>query len=121
MREKFSSMLEFDEAVKLARQDPEAFEQYRLNAIEALITSAPECNRQKLRRLQWRIEQERRLAPNPIAACVKLQQMMWDSFAGEHGLIEALQNVRNPGRFKSRRLTRAKVLSFTGADTVDCV
>jgi hypothetical protein len=120
MQEQSSTILEFDEAVKLAKDDPEAFEQYRLDAIEALITSAPEENRQKLRRLQWRIEQERKLAPNPIAACVKLQQMMWDAFTGDHGLVEALENLRNPGLSSNRQLRNAEVLAFSRPETTDC-
>lgn len=115
MQDKLSTSLDFDEAVELARNDPAAFEQYRLDAIEALITRAPVGNRQKLRRLQWRIEQERRRAPNAIAACVKLYQMMWDSFAGEYGLIDALNNnIRNsPDGMNSRR-SGARVLAFPG-------
>jgi hypothetical protein len=116
MHNKYSKILEFDEAAELAKKDPEAFEEYRLNAIEALITSAPESNQQKLRRLQWRIEQERKRAPNPIAVCVKLQQMMWDSFAGDNGLIDALKALRNPGRRVSRPLQSAEILAFPGAE-----
>ncbi len=112
-------MLDFDEAVELARKDPAAFEQYRLDAIEALITSVPEAKRQQLQRLQWRIDQERKRAPNATAACVKLNQMMWDSFAGDNGLIDALENLRNPGQGNKRSLPSAEVLAFTRADTSD--
>jgi hypothetical protein len=119
MQEKFITMLDFDEAVELARKDPDAFEQYRLDAIEALIDSVPEGKRQNLRRLQWRIEQVRKLAPNPIAACVKLQQMMWDSLAGDNGLIDALANLRNPGRSQNRPMSSAEVLKFSRPDTTD--
>ena len=115
MQEKPANMLDFDEAVALARKDPAAFEKYRLDAIEAVITRAPEGNRQKLRCLQWRIEQERKLAPNATAACVRLYQMMWDSFAGERGLIEALQTIRS----NSRSMPRAEVLAFSRPDTTD--
>ena len=44
MQEQSLTRLDFDEAVVLARQDPEAYEQYRLDAIEALITSASREN-----------------------------------------------------------------------------
>lgn len=93
MPSKSVTELDFDEAMELARTDPEAFEQYRQAVIEALIARAPERNRQHLRRLQWRIDQERKRASNPTAACVKLYQMMWESFAGESGLIDTIRNA----------------------------
>ena len=71
MREKSSTILDFDAAMELARKDPAAFEQHRQEAIEALIASAPERNQQHLRCLQWRIDQERQRASSPIAASAK--------------------------------------------------
>ena len=68
MKEKSLTELDFDEAMELARTDPEAFEKYRQDVIEALIARAPERNRQHLRRLQWRIDQVRKRSSNPIAA-----------------------------------------------------
>lgn len=112
MQGKSLLVLDFDAAMKLARTDPEAFEQYRKAVIEALIARAPERNRQRLRRLQWRIEQERKRASNPIAACVKLYQMMWDSFAGERGLIDTLRNARNLSRGIDSLKPGAEVVSF---------
>lgn len=84
--------LDFDSAAKLAVEDPEAFEQRRRDAIEQLIENAPERNRERLRKLQWKIDQIREHSPNPLAATVKLYDMMWDSFAGEQGMITLLKN-----------------------------
>ena len=112
MQEKSLTILDFDEAVVLARQDPEAYEQYRLDAIEALISSASRKNQQHLRRLQWRIEQERKRAPNPTAACVKIYQMMWDSFSGDNGFVDIICNGNYPSRNASNTTPKAKVLSF---------
>jgi hypothetical protein len=58
----------------------------RLAAIEAVIESAPEGNRERLRRLQWRIDQERRLARTPMAACLRISRMMWRAVLGPGGL-----------------------------------
>ena len=119
MKDKTLTELDFDEAMELARTDPEAFEQYRQDVIEALIARAPERNRQHLRRLQWRIEQERKRASNPLSACVKLYRMMWESFAGECGLIDTLQNTSNsPGSMDSLR-PKAKVVSLPRASTTE--
>ena len=112
MQEKSLTILDFDEAAALARQDPEAYEQYRLDAVEALITRASMKNQQHLRRLQWRIDQERKRAPNATAACVKIYQMMWDSFAGDNGLVDIICNGNYPSRYTSDMPPKAKVLSF---------
>lgn len=113
MQEKSLTILDFDEAAALARQDPEAYEQYRQDAVEALITRASSKNQQHLRRLQWRIDQERKRAPNAAAACVKIYQMMWDSFAGDNGFVDIICNGNYPSRNASDTAPKAKVLSFS--------
>lgn len=112
MNEKSQTKLDFDEAMELARTDPEAFEQFRQDAIEALIASAPERSREHLRRLQWRIDQERKLASSPIAACVRIYRMMWDSFAGERGLIDTIRNAHNAPQDMGTLMPKAKVIAF---------
>ena len=112
MQKKSLTKLDFDEVAALARQDPEAYEQYRLDAVEALITRASRKNQQQLRRLQWRIDQERKRAPNATAACVKIYQMMWDSFSGSNGFIDIICNGNYPSRTTGDTSTKAKVLSF---------
>lgn len=119
MKEKHLTELDFDTAMELARTDPEAFEQYRKDVIEALIARAPERNRQHLRRVQWRIEQERKRASNPMSACVKLYRMMWESFAGECGLIDTLQNTRNSPHSLDSLRPKAKVVLLPRAVTTD--
>ena len=114
MHKKSLKILKFEAAVALARTDPDAFEKYRRDVIEALIARAPERNQQPLRCLQWRIDQERRRAPNPIAACVKLYRMMWESFAGESGLVSTLRNAQHASGSVDSLLPKAKILSFPG-------
>ena len=113
MRRNTLTELDFDAAMELARSDPEAFEQYRHDVIEALIARAPERNRLHLRRLQWRIDQVRARSSNPIAACVKLYRMMWESFAGECGLIDTMCNARNTPRGVENLTPKAKVLPLS--------
>jgi len=112
MQQKSLTKLDFDEVAALARHDPEAYEQYRQDAVEALITRASSKNQQHLRRLQWRIDQERKRAPNATAACVKIYQMMWDSFSGDNGFIDIICNGNYPSRNASDMTPKAKVLSF---------
>jgi len=112
MQEKSLTRLDFDVAMELARTDPEAFEQLRRDAIEALIARAPERSRHRLRCLQWRIDQVRERASNPTAACVILYRMMWDSFAGECGLIDTLRHaLQTPNSMKSLQ-PKAKLYHF---------
>jgi len=113
MQQKSLTKLDFDEVAALARHDPEAYEQYRQDAVEALITSASSKNQQHLRRLQWRIDQERKRAPNATAACVKIYQMMWDSFAGDNGFVDIICNGNYPTRNANDTAPKAKVLSFS--------
>ena len=112
MQQKPLTKLDFDEVAALARHDPEAYEQYRLDAVEELISSASRKNQQHLRRLQWRIDQERKRAPNATAACVKIYQMMWDSFIGDNGFVDIICNGNVPSRNASDMPPKAKVLSL---------
>lgn len=104
---------DFDDWAELARVDPEAFERRRREVIDAFIESAPERNREHLRCLQWRIDMERRRASNPVSACYRIYRMMWDSFAGERGLMSALQEA---GRLCNgdtpQGIANAEVLEF---------
>jgi len=86
MDNKKTAEIDFDTWSEMARNDPETFELMRLAAIEAAIQGAPEASRERLRCLQWRIDQERRLARTPMAACVRISHMMWRSVLGEGGL-----------------------------------
>jgi hypothetical protein len=88
MKNKKTAGIDFDAWSAMARTDPQTFEQMRLAAIQAAIDAAPEANRERLRRLQWRIDQERRLARTPLAACVRISRMMWRAVLGPNGLHE---------------------------------
>ena len=97
---------DFDGWSRLAKRDPQGFEHRRRQILERLIDSAPAAKRPRLRALQWRIDQVRHRAASPLGACVRLTQMMWDSMAGERGLLAALQ-----GRPRSHP-PKAPVLAF---------
>jgi hypothetical protein len=104
----------------MARTDPDAFERMRLAAIESVIESAPLENQQRLRRLQWRIDQERRLARTPMAACLRISRMMWRTVLGEGGLQQRFSELqhafhgRETGADPGQR-TSAEVVSFARA------
>ena len=88
MNEKKTTEMDFDAWADIARTDPDAFERMRLDAIEEFINSVPEQNQERLRRFQWRIDQERRRAKTPLGACIRISNMMWQSLLGDGGLRE---------------------------------
>lgn len=111
-----SAEVSFDEWRDLARTDPEAFEARRRAAVAEAIALAPADRRQRLERLQWRIDRERERYRDPLAACARLSCMMWESVHGPGGLVEQIRHLdaRWTGRGPQDRPT-ARVLSFPGA------
>lgn len=79
---------------KLASEDPERFEAERAVVIADLIDQAPDSTKRRMVGLQWQIDRMREQAPNPMAACVKMSKMMWDSVLGKGGLLETLDRLQ---------------------------
>ncbi len=92
--------VDFDQWAALAKSDPEAFEIKRAEVIEQMIQRMPAEKQQRMRCLQWKVDQVRAQASNPMAACIKLSEMMWDSLVGPGGLREVLEQV-GEGRFET--------------------
>ena len=89
----FCFSFDFDEWASLAKTDPQAFEARRLALIEDFLQQFPNPEQRRLRGLQFRIDLERRRARTPMAACLRLSSMMWDSLLGSHGLKNALDTL----------------------------
>ena len=100
MKNNKTAEIDFDTWSEMARADPETFELMREAAIEAAIAGAAEHNQERLRRLQWRIDQERRLAPTPKAACLRISRMMWRTVLAPGGLNDRFGELR--GLFSER-------------------
>lgn len=101
--------LDFDEWRVLASRDPAGFEAKRRLLLDEVIARAPEKRRQRLRGLQWRVDQVRGRSPTPLVACIRLSDMMWESFAGENGLVDALRGRSLPAN-KPRGERRSVVI-----------
>ncbi len=115
-QQKYSfNLAEFDHWAQLAVADPDAFEARRSRLIEDFISSVPAERQPRLRGLQWRIDQIRRSSRTPLASCIRISRMMWDSVLGEGGLHEvlniALDDHSTPRTAPVARLD-AKVLLF---------
>ena len=100
-----------DELLKLAKENPDALESLRQREIESLISSAPESMQRRLRGLQFQIDAKRSLSKTPMAACVAISQMMFDS-------VYELNDVLNNDGQKAENPTTseaADVLRFPAA------
>ena len=89
----FNFLFDFDEWSRLAKTDPAAFEARRLALIEEYLGQFPPLDQRRLRGLQFRIDMERRRARTPMAACLRLSSMMWDSLLGKRGLKDAIDRL----------------------------
>ena len=91
MKDPNFSSLDFDTMTAIAKEDPVEFERLRQMAIDEFIESAPPEKRERLRGLQWRIDQERRNRA-PLSACLRISKMMWDHLLGPNGLLGLLSD-----------------------------
>jgi len=75
----------FDVLVDMARNDPQRLETLRRKLTESVIAGAnTEQRRKRLEGLQFRIDLERRRARSPLAATIKISEMMCHSLAALH-------------------------------------
>ncbi len=74
---------DFDEWMNLAKTNPAKFEQRRQAMIDKLIRSREADSQRRLRGLQCRIDLERQRARSPLAACVRLNELMMDQFSSQ--------------------------------------
>ena len=90
---KDTAPFDFDGWAKLARTNPDVFEIKRKNALEAAIRQASPQNRQRLLCLQWQLDQIRNTSRTPLAACMRMQRLLFDKLTGEAGLLALLQGT----------------------------
>ena len=104
-----SDSFDFDSWATLAQTDQNAFELKRKKILEAVIAEAPARNQTQLRRMQCKLDRIREIAPTPVAACVRMQELMWESVLGDNGLLDRLQQspTSSPPSANS-----AKILEF---------
>lgn len=72
---------DFDTLLAMHRENPESLEKLRRRLTRKLLRSAPDSTRRRLEGLQFRIDMELQRATNPTARCIRLSDMMHDSFA----------------------------------------
>lgn len=89
--------VDFDQWLELASTDMRAFEALRRDTINRVIEQASGEQQDRLRRLQWRIDQERSRCKSPMGACIRISWMMWERLLGDGGLLERLQAPTSEG------------------------
>ena len=113
---KLQSSFNFDEWLELSKRDPRSFENRRLESIEEFINSVPEDKQHRLRCLQWKIDRVREKMPTPLAACVAISDMMWDSLDKLNQLYhdcEAVTSTQQNGKRMVTPLPKAKIFQFS--------
>ena len=103
--------LDFGEWAELAGRDPVAFERRRVGAVESLIALAPDVLGDRLRGLQWQVDQMRRRSRSPAGGCLRISNMMWDKVTGRDGLLDALDAL-SCGEARPRGKPSATILAF---------
>ena len=74
---------DFDRWARIARDDPQRFEQLRQEAIDEVINSASAPNQARLRGLQFQVDARRRVAGSALGSCIQISSMMLDHFYNE--------------------------------------
>ncbi|MGB5440149.1 MAG: DUF3135 domain-containing protein [Gammaproteobacteria bacterium] len=103
---------DFDYWATLARRDPESFETERACVIETAIRQASPQNQPRLRCLQWKLDQIRRLSSTPMVASLLMNRMLWQAVAGRHGLVERLNYLQTPQNLEQLPGNSAEILPF---------
>jgi len=102
----------FEDLAGLALKDPAKFEALRTKLCNDLINSAPKRLHRRLNGLQFTIDMERQKAKTPLAACIKLSQMMHESLA------QLQQALSNPEEYmRNKRREEAKVIQFDAIES----
>ncbi len=114
MREHTS--FDFDAWMQLAKDNPEAFEKQRRKAIESILCDSSGYTRKRLEGLQWQIDSVRQTADNPMVACLKISQMMWEKIKGEDGLVDVLNQLVGQSPIKPKSSNIAKVVPLHPKD-----
>ena len=76
-----SQLPDFEVLVEMAKKDPDKLEVLRQRMVDEIIDDAAETARQRLMGLQFQIDMVRRKAANPLAAAMRISEMMRDSLA----------------------------------------
>ncbi|MDH5327145.1 MAG: DUF3135 domain-containing protein [Gammaproteobacteria bacterium] len=109
-KEKFN----FELWAELSVKDPQAFEELRQQTVDEFIGSVAEERQERLRCLQWKVDRVRETQKTPLAACVAISDMMWDSLERLNQLYNDYESVTSvkSGKRVLTPLPSASVIPF---------
>lgn len=102
----------FQEWAELAQRDPQRFEARRSRVINEAIRRVPLDRQRMLRGLQWRVDRVRELKRTPLAACMAISNMMWETFNDLHDSYVKLAEIKPGQKAKLEPLPKATILPF---------
>lgn len=102
----------FDEGVKLALENPAAFEQYRKQLLEYEIQCSHPQNQRRLKGVQFKIDMERRKSKTPMASCIKAYALMMDYFYDKHLSAAYDCNAKQQVNSSIKKNKKADVVRF---------
>ncbi len=80
----------FEVLVDMARNDPHGLETLRRSLTESVIAAAgSDSTRRRLKGIQFRVDIERQRAATPLAATIRISEMMCRSLANLHASMVA--------------------------------
>ena len=93
---------DFDVLLSMARNRPDELETLRHDLVRSVIDRcASHEGRRRLEGLQFRVDMERERARTPLAACIKVSEMMCRSMADLHRSIVAPETLDAPPRHEA--------------------
>jgi hypothetical protein len=102
--------LDHEKLRALASNDPEAFERYREKLYQKVVDQAPIELQRRLKGIQFKLNMARKAAGNPISSCMRISEMMHDSF------VELKLALANPQKYlheqKSKHVESAEIIQL---------
>ncbi|MGB0494984.1 MAG: DUF3135 domain-containing protein [Kangiellaceae bacterium] len=104
---------DFDEWMQLYKNDPEAFEEKRIEWLTTCVVDAPQKYQKRLNGLMFHINAIRRLEKNPMQTCLKVSSMMMDSLNDMRVFLRELQATIQGEKSTLKTEECATVLQFS--------
>ena len=105
---------DFDEWKELHANDPEAFEEKRIEWLTHCIVDSPQQYHKRLNGIMFRVNAIRQIEKNPMQTCIKVSSMMMDSLNDMRSFLSELNHVLlTPDTQSNTEATSADILDFS--------
>ena len=102
--------LDFAKLVKLAKENPEKFEQMRRDMIAQTISAAPKEMQHKLKQLQWKLDGIRSTAKTPLDASKTYNKMMLELVQAQRQLLYKVADICNNKETTNHKRQKATII-----------